>query len=116
MTRAWTLRCRENVRYRSSLSGDKDSRSERPYRRLMRGLALLVRLQLRLRRRYCKFGARPKIIGDIVGLGRSLGMKIVAEGAETPEEIAILREFRCDMVQGYAYARPAEAQEALAIA
>lgn len=43
-------------------------------------------------------------------------MKIAAEGAETPEEIAILREFRCDMVQGYAYARPAEAQEALAIA
>jgi EAL domain-containing protein (putative c-di-GMP-specific phosphodiesterase class I) len=82
----------------------------------MRSLALLVRLQLRLRRRYCKFGARPKIIGGIVGLGRSLGMKIVAEGAETPEEIAILREFRCDMVQGYPYARPAEAQEALAIA
>jgi diguanylate cyclase (GGDEF)-like protein len=54
-----------------------------------------------------------KLLEGIIALGRGLGMTIVAEGAETAEEVAILGEFRCDLVQGYIFARPAPAEDAL---
>jgi len=54
-----------------------------------------------------------KLLEGIIALGRGLGMTIVAEGAETAEEVAILGEFRCDLVQGYIFARPAAAKDAL---
>jgi predicted signal transduction protein with EAL and GGDEF domain len=40
-------------------------------------------------------------------------MTIVAEGAETADEVAILGQFRCDLVQGYVFARPAKADDAI---
>ncbi len=54
-----------------------------------------------------------KLLEGIIALGRGLGMTIVAEGAETAEEVAILGQFRCDLVQGFIFARPAAAQDAL---
>ncbi len=57
-----------------------------------------------------------KLLGGIIALCRGLGMTIVAEGAETPEQVAILDEFGCDVVQGYFFARPAAAADALAVA
>jgi EAL domain-containing protein (putative c-di-GMP-specific phosphodiesterase class I) len=54
-----------------------------------------------------------KLLEGIIALGRGLGMTIVAEGAETAEEVAILGEFRCDLVQGYIFARPLAAKDAL---
>ena len=54
-----------------------------------------------------------KLLEGIIALGRGLGMTIVAEGAETAEEVAILGQFRCDLVQGYIFARPAAAEDAL---
>ena len=43
-------------------------------------------------------------------------MTIVAEGAEKSEEVEILRTFGCDLVQGYVFARPTVAADALAVA
>jgi diguanylate cyclase (GGDEF)-like protein/PAS domain S-box-containing protein len=57
-----------------------------------------------------------KLLEGIIALGRGLGMTIVAEGAETAAEVAILSQFRCDVVQGYIFARPTAATEALAVA
>lgn len=57
-----------------------------------------------------------KLLEGIIALGRGLGMTIVAEGAEKPEEVEILRSFGCDLVQGYVFARPAVAADALAVA
>jgi len=57
-----------------------------------------------------------KLLEGIIALGRGLGMTIVAEGAEKPEEVEILRTFGCDMVQGYVFARPTGATAALAVA
>ena len=39
----------------------------------------------------------------IIGMARRLGMMVVAEGAETYEQIEFLREQRCQQVQGYYY-------------
>lgn len=47
----------------------------------------------------------------IIQLSRSLGLRTVAEGVETVEQIEFLRAHGCDEVQGYYYSRPLEAGE-----
>jgi EAL domain-containing protein (putative c-di-GMP-specific phosphodiesterase class I) len=51
------------------------------------------------------------IIRAVVGLGQSLGMKTIAEGVETQEQLDRLREEGCDEVQGYLFSRPRPAHE-----
>lgn len=51
------------------------------------------------------------IVSAIISLGHSLGMKVVAEGAETAQQIAFLKGQGCDWVQGYYYAKPMAAAE-----
>ena len=46
------------------------------------------------------------IVRAIVGLGRSLGMEVVAEGVETEAEVAMMRMFGCTSMQGYYFSRP----------
>ena len=55
-----------------------------------------------------------ELLSGILALARGLNMTAVAEGAELPEEVDMLREMGCDNVQGFAYARPQSADEAIA--
>ena len=50
----------------------------------------------------------------IIGLGHTLGLKVVAEGVEQIGEADLLREAKCDELQGYYYARPMPAGEIVA--
>ncbi|MDI6837470.1 MAG: EAL domain-containing protein, partial [Rhizobiaceae bacterium] len=50
--------------------------------------------------------AQRRLISSIVEIGRSLGIEIVAEGVETMQHAAILRDLGCQSLQGYALARP----------
>jgi EAL domain-containing protein (putative c-di-GMP-specific phosphodiesterase class I) len=45
----------------------------------------------------------------IVGLAKTIGLKVVAEGIETREQLDMLREIGCDRGQGYYFARPLDA-------
>ena len=57
-----------------------------------------------------------EIIKAIIGLGKILDLRIVAEGVETPEQLAALQELGCDLAQGYLLGRPmprAQAEELL---
>jgi diguanylate cyclase (GGDEF)-like protein len=56
------------------------------------------------------------IVRAIVVLAESLGMDTTAEGAETIEELSLIRRLGCSQVQGFIFARPMPAQEALALA
>ena len=46
------------------------------------------------------------IVGAIIQLAHTLGLRVIAEGAELIGEVEMLREFGCDQAQGYYYARP----------
>jgi len=46
------------------------------------------------------------IIRSVIGLGRGLGVPVVAEGVETQEQLDALRAEGCDQVQGFLIARP----------
>ena len=46
------------------------------------------------------------LVSAIVGLGRALGLSVVAEGVETDAQAARLRQLGCDVLQGFLYARP----------
>ncbi|MGB4062255.1 MAG: EAL domain-containing protein [Azonexus sp.] len=49
-----------------------------------------------------------------IGLAHNLGLKVVAEGVETVEQLEYLRSRGCDLVQGYLFSRPVPAAEAIA--
>jgi len=46
------------------------------------------------------------IASTIVSIGRSLRLSVLAEGVETKEQYAILRDIGCELVQGYLFSRP----------
>ncbi|WP_299656315.1 EAL domain-containing protein [uncultured Tateyamaria sp.] len=46
------------------------------------------------------------LVASIIGIGKSLGMRIVAEGVETEEHAWIVRDMGCDYLQGYYFGKP----------
>ena len=51
------------------------------------------------------------IVRAVINLGSSMGMKVVAEGVERPDQLATLTQYGCDQVQGYHFAKPMPATE-----
>jgi PAS domain S-box-containing protein len=51
-----------------------------------------------------------EIVRIIIMLAHNLGLKVVAEGAETEEHVNLLKQLNCEMVQGYFFSRPADDQ------
>jgi diguanylate cyclase (GGDEF)-like protein/PAS domain S-box-containing protein len=52
-----------------------------------------------------------RLVGSIIEIGRSLGIRVTAEGVETMNHAHILAELGCDSLQGYALARPMPAAD-----
>lgn len=46
------------------------------------------------------------IVRSVIGLAHELGLKVIAEGIETEEQLLLLREMRADLIQGYLLQRP----------
>jgi diguanylate cyclase len=42
----------------------------------------------------------------VISMGRSLNLRVVAEGVETEEELAFLQAHQCDEAQGYYFSKP----------
>ncbi|MFM7419351.1 MAG: EAL domain-containing protein, partial [Alphaproteobacteria bacterium] len=49
------------------------------------------------------------ILRSVVGLGRSLGIAVTAEGVETPDQMRLLILEGCNSAQGYLIGKPKEA-------
>jgi EAL domain-containing protein (putative c-di-GMP-specific phosphodiesterase class I) len=56
-----------------------------------------------------------EIVRAVVNLGRSLGKKIIAEGIETVEQLATLKELGVDVGQGYLLSRPLRPDQVAAL-
>jgi EAL domain-containing protein (putative c-di-GMP-specific phosphodiesterase class I) len=55
------------------------------------------------------------VVGAILGMGRGLGMRVVAEGVETREQAARLLALGCECGQGWLLGRPMPAEQARAL-
>lgn len=61
-----------------------------------------------------KIGENPKtksIVHSIIGMAHDIGIKTVAEGVETEEQVSFLRQSGCDYIQGYYYSKPLPEEE-----
>jgi PAS domain S-box-containing protein/diguanylate cyclase (GGDEF)-like protein len=55
------------------------------------------------------------IINTIIQLAHSLDLKVVAEGVENKEQLAYLKEHKCDVIQGYYFSKPLNPEQWLDI-
>ena len=61
-------------------------------------------------------GRNAALIRAMVGLASDLKMQTTAEGVETPEELQLVRNLGCSLVQGYIFGKPMPPEEALELA
>jgi diguanylate cyclase (GGDEF)-like protein len=63
----------------------------------------------------CAGGDAAAIVRAVAGLGRSLGIRVTAEGVETEAQLEGLRAEGCDAAQGYLFGRPVPATDLPAV-
>jgi diguanylate cyclase (GGDEF)-like protein/PAS domain S-box-containing protein len=51
------------------------------------------------------------IVTAIISMGRSLNLRVIAEGVETQEELSFLQAHQCDEAQGYYFGRPVHPEQ-----
>lgn len=57
--------------------------------------------------------ANNRVVEAIVALGKAMKLDVIAEGVETDQQYAIVRQLGCDLAQGYFIARPMPADQLL---
>ncbi len=65
--------------------------------------------------RMAKGDENSEIVRTICTLANNLGMEVVAEGVETPEQLELLRGLKCEYGQGYLFSKPLDAEKATAL-
>ncbi|NLL98891.1 MAG: EAL domain-containing protein, partial [Tepidanaerobacter sp.] len=58
-----------------------------------------------------KFSKRQNLVKSIIAMAKSLSLTVVAEGIETEEQLMYLKEFGCNLGQGYFFSRPMPAEK-----
>ncbi|MEP7149369.1 MAG: bifunctional diguanylate cyclase/phosphodiesterase, partial [Acidobacteriota bacterium] len=56
-------------------------------------------------------GENSQILQTIISLAKNLKMRVIAEGVETPSQLAVLRNLGCDYAQGFLLAKPKPREE-----
>lgn len=54
----------------------------------------------------CVNNKQDAIVDGIIGMAHKLGMQVVAEGIETLEQLKVLKQKKCDIIQGYIFSKP----------
>jgi EAL domain-containing protein (putative c-di-GMP-specific phosphodiesterase class I) len=58
---------------------------------------------------------RAAIVSAVVKMAKQLGLQVVAEGVESNAQVDRLRQFGCDLAQGFFFSRPVDAETAGAL-
>jgi len=66
----------------------------------------IVKLDMSLIRDIHKNSTKQKVVRSMTALSQDMGMLVVAEGVEMPEERDVLLELGCDLLQGFLFAKP----------
>jgi EAL domain-containing protein (putative c-di-GMP-specific phosphodiesterase class I) len=66
----------------------------------------IVKLDMSLIRDAHQNSTKQKVVRSMTALAKDMGMIVVAEGVEKPEERDVLIDLGCDYLQGYLFARP----------
>jgi diguanylate cyclase (GGDEF)-like protein len=56
-------------------------------------------------------GSAASVVRTVIAMSHGLGIKVIAEGVETREQLKFLMRRRCDQAQGYFFARPLSAEQ-----
>lgn len=67
--------------------------------------------RLKIDRSFVQNPEDDAIVRAVIGLGSSMGMKVIAEGVEHYDQLLNLKQYGCDQVQGYHFSRPMPALE-----
>lgn len=67
-----------------------------------------VKVDICIIRNIDKNAVKQELLKAVADIGRKVGAKILVEGIETKEELAVVREFGCDYAQGFLLGRPEE--------
>ncbi len=68
----------------------------------------VVKLDMALVRDVHLNATKRKLVHSMAALCRDMGLQVVAEGVETPDERDVLIDCGCDLLQGYLFAKPAK--------
>ncbi|WP_371363959.1 hypothetical protein SRRS_48500 [Sporomusa rhizae] len=55
--------------------------------------------------------SKDRIIGSIIMLAKQMGLRVIAEGVERPEQITYLKQYSCDAIQGYLISKPVSKED-----
>ena len=58
-----------------------------------------------------KNSANVTLVTSIAAMAHGLGLTIIGEGVETPEQLDFLRKTGCQIIQGYHFAKPMTAED-----
>ena len=58
---------------------------------------------------------RSVVAQAMITLARDLGIRVIAEGVETQEQSEVLKDLKCEQVQGYLYSHPVDAHAAASL-
>lgn len=54
---------------------------------------------------------QQRLVRSVIGIAHDVGMRVVAEGVETKDQLDLLLEYECDYAQGYLFAKPLSAAD-----
>ena len=70
-----------------------------------------LKLDMNFIRNICTDKKAYRLVGIMIEIARLLEVPVIAEGVESKEQMELLRELGCDIIQGYYFSRPLPPEE-----
>ena len=74
-----------------------------------------LKLDMEFIRNICENKKHLRLVGIMIDIARLLEVPVIAEGVETKEQLDLLEELGCDIIQGYYFSKPLSAEELTAL-